>query len=202
MQQVVIIGGGTTFDTYEGYISFLKTKEISLDKLRPSKEWKASLAEELGKNFEVLVPKMPNVTNARYKEWKIWFERILPLLLNKKIILIGHSMGGIFLAKYLSQNKIPKNIIATILVAAPFEENNLGELLGSFKLPASLSKLARQGGSIFLIQSEDDPVVPVEHVKKYQQRLPNSKLMLFSDRGHFKQETFPELTTLIKTLKA
>jgi len=199
-QQIVIIGGGTTFDSYEDYISYLKNKEISLDRLKSHKEWRDSLAEELGENFEVLAPRMPNVTNARYEEWKIWFERIIPFL-NNNVILVGHSMGGIFLAKYLSENRIRKTVKATILVAAPFDDKDLGESLGSFKLPKSLSKFAKYGGLAYLIQSKDDPVVPFKQIKKYQRALPDSKSIVFDDRGHFKQETFPELVSLIKTLR-
>src|SRR4030043_1684983 len=101
-QQVVIIHGGTSFDTYEDYLSFLKNQEISLEKLKVRNDWKYNLQEKLGENFEILMPQMPNKTNAHYKEWKIWLERIIPLF-NENIILIGQSLGGIFLAKYLSE---------------------------------------------------------------------------------------------------
>jgi len=199
-QQILVIGGGTTFDSHESYISFLKSKEINLKRLQSHREWKDALAEELGENLEVFVPKMPNITNARYNEWKIWFERILSFL-NNNLILIGHSLGGIFLAKYLSENKISKKIKATILVAAPFSEKDLGESLGSFKLPSSLSNFTQHGGSIFLFYSKDDPVVPFEHMNKFHQALPNSQKVVFNDRGHFKTETFPELVDLIKSFR-
>ena len=198
-QQIIFIHGGTTFDTYEEYISFLKTKEISIDKLKPRKEWRDSLADDLGMNFEVLFPKMPNGTNASYQEWKIWFERIIPLL-GENVILIGHSLGGIFLAKYLSENSFPKKIKTTILVAPPYDDANGGESLKDFKLPTSLSRFAKQGGIIYLIQSKDDPVVPFEQLAKYKKALPNAKILTFEDRGHFKQETFPEIVELIKKL--
>ena len=60
----VVIHGGTTFDAYKDYISFLKNREISLDKLKSHRDWKDILQEELGENFEVLSPRMPNGTNA------------------------------------------------------------------------------------------------------------------------------------------
>jgi len=198
-QQIVVIGGGTTFDSYKSYISYLKNKELTLDMLRPSRDWKDTLAGELGKNFDVLLPKMPNKTNAQYREWKIWFERVIPLL-NKEIVLIGHSLGGTFLVKYLSENIIPKTIIATILVAAPFDDEGKGESLASFALPSLFAKFAKQCQRIYLIQSKDDPVVPFEHIKKYCRALPNAETMIFENRGHFNQETFPEAIELIRKL--
>ena len=200
-QQIVIISGGTTFDTYRDYISYLKNKEISLEKLRPRRDWKDTLADKLGDNFDILFPKMPNVTNARYKEWKIYLERIVTFL-KKNVILIGHSLGGIFLAKYLSEHSFPKRIKATILVAAPFDDANSEESLADFKLSPSLSKFAEQGGMIQLIHSKDDPVVPFEQLGKYKQALPNAKTVIFDKRKHFNQETFPEIIELIKKLRA
>lgn len=198
-QQVIIIHGGTTFDNYEDYLSYLKNKEITLDKLKLKKDWKDTLQEKLGENFEVLSPRMPNGTNARYEEWKIWFDRIIPLL-NDSLIFIGHSLGGIFLAKYFSENEISKIIKATILIAPPFDDENSEESLSDFKLPSSLSKFAKQSGEIYLIQSKDDPVVSFEQLGKYKNALPNAKTIIFENREHFKQETFPEIIELIKKI--
>ena len=146
-QQILVIHGGDTFDTHKDYLSFLKNREISLDRLRLKREWKDTLSEKLGENFDVLSPRMPNGTNARYKEWKIWFERVIPFI-DKGVIFIGHSLGGIFLAKYLSENTFPVKIKATILAAAPFDDEESDESLSDFKLPPSLKKFSEQGGEI------------------------------------------------------
>lgn len=194
-----VIHGGTSFDTHEAYIDFIKTRELTLDKLRQLYDWKASLTQELGDGFDVLQPRMPNGTNVRYEEWRIWFDRCAQLL-NDNVILIGHSLGGIFLAKYLSENDFPKRIMATLLVAAPFDDVSTVESLNDFALPYSLQKFADQGGQIYIVHSKDDPVVPFDDVAKYQKALPDVKTLLFDDRGHFNQETFPELVQLIKEL--
>lgn len=198
-QQVVIIHGGETFDTYKDYISYLKNKKIDPERLKPKRDWKNTLLEELGESFEVLLPSMPNKTNSQYKEWKIWFERIIPFF-NKNVIFIGHSLGGIFLAKYLSQNTISKSIKAVILVAAPYDDADSKESLAFFKLPFSLKKFSKQADKIYLIHSKDDFVVPFEDLKKYKKVLPDAEIMIFDDREHFNQDTFPELVRLIRTL--
>jgi predicted alpha/beta hydrolase family esterase len=197
-QQIIIIHGGTTYSSYQKYIDDLQTKNVILEKLKYKLEWKDSIASDLGDNYEVLTPRMPNGTNAKYKEWKIWFEKIIPLLDNG-MIFIGHSLGGIFLAKYLSQNIIPQKIKAVILVSAPYEDTDYDEVC-SFKPPVSLSKFNEQTKNIILIHSEDDPVVPVNQVKIYNKKLSNSRLMMFQANGHFKQLKFPELVDIIKSL--
>lgn len=199
VKQIIVIGGGSTFDTYSDYIFDLKNKEITLDKLRLRKNWKDTLSEKLGKNFDVLLPRMPDSTNAKYKEWKIWFKRIIPFL-KKNVIFIGHSLGGIFLAKYLSENTFPKIIKATLLVAAPFDDKDREESLSGFRLTKPLNKFAKQGGTIYLFHSKDDPVVPFGQLEKYKNALPNAKTVILDDRSHFNQEFFPELVHVIKVV--
>lgn len=198
-KQIVVIHGGTTFDTYGDYVSYLKSKRIKLNDLKKKSDWKNSLEKELGKNYNVLLPRMPNKANARYKEWEIWFKKILPLL-GKNVVLVGHSLGGIFLAKYLSKNAVSRKIKATFLVAAPFDAEGSNESLADFVLPESLKRFSSQGGIIFLIHSKDDPIVPFEQLKKYKKALPCTKEIILDKRGHMNQEKFPELVREIKNL--
>jgi predicted alpha/beta hydrolase family esterase len=195
-KQVVIIHGGTTFDNRKEYLAYLENQTIDIERLKPGYDWKLTLSEHLGGNYIVLCPKMPNSTNANYKEWTIWFENILSVI-NKDIILIGHSLGGIFLAKYLSEHLIDNNISKLILVAAPFTDTP-EESLGSFRLKTNLSKIQQQVNNIVLIHSKDDPVVPFNDSLEYKKQLKDAKLITFDNRQHFNQQEFTELAELIK----
>ena len=198
-QQILIIRGGETFSNYDDYIFYLKNRDIGLDNLKTKKGWKDRMESDLGEYFEVFVPEMPNKRNARYLEWKIWFEKIIDIL-DDDLILLGSSLGGIFLAKYLSENKISKKIKAVILVAAPFDDSNNEESLIDFKLPNSLLNFSKQCKSIYLIQSRDDVLVSFEEFEKYKKALLSAKVIIFEDRGHFSQETFPEIVEIIKQI--
>ncbi len=195
--QVVVIHGGDTFDTYEGYLKFLTDFTFDRDYFT-KKGWKSSLQEKLGNGFEVIQPRMPSSLNAKYMEWKIWFEKFFPFL-NDGLILVGHSLGALFLAKYLTKNKFPKKIKATFLIAPPFDSTDT-ESLADFIIPRDLNGLQNQGSKIFLIQSKDDPIVPFINHEKYRKLLPKSEVVIFENRGHFLQEEFPELVTLIQNL--
>jgi predicted alpha/beta hydrolase family esterase len=189
--QVVIIHGGNAFNTYKEYILFLKKVRLDFGRyLSNKKNWKGTIGAVLGKKFEVLLPDMPNKMNAHYAEWKIWFEKFIPHL-RKEVVLVGHSLGGAFLVKYLSENTFPKKVRATFLVAPAFRE-------GSFRPPQSLKKLEKQGGAIFLYHSSDDRVVPAADFEKYRNKLKGAVTRAFKDRGHFNQERFPELARDIK----
>lgn len=198
-KQVVVIHGGDTFDTYEEYLLFLKTFEADIEYFKGSKDWKGSLSEELGDGYEVIRPIMPNKINAKYLEWKIWFEKLTPFL-SDGVILIGHSLGGTFLAKFLSENKFSKKVRATFLIAPPHDGIDLKESLADFILPVSLKMFEEQGGAISIYHSIDDPVVPYADFEKYKEAVPSAQAFTFDGRAHFKQETFPELIRAIQAL--
>ncbi len=197
-RQVFLIGGGNTYDSYHDYLRDLKKKKLDFSRLT-QKRWKDSFARKVGTAFEVVQPRMPNSDNAKYAEWVISFRKLIPFM-RDGVILIGHSLGGIFLAKYLASHRFPRRIKATILIAAPFTADDMDESLGDFTLPISLRRFARQGGDIFLYQSEDDPVVPASHVRLYQLALPSATARMFNKKGHFNQATFPELVLEVQLL--
>lgn len=197
-QQIVFIHGGDTFDTYEDYLAFLKSFEIDFSHTQ-AKKWKHTLVEKLGGEVELIAPEMPNKINAKYAEWKIWFEKFIPYL-KPGVILVGHSMGGIFLAQYLSENTFPKEIKGVFIVAAPFDTADASYSLADFVLPQSLDKLGQQSKIVHFYHSTDDPDVPYADFEKYKNKVPRANFHSFSDRQHFTQEEFPELIEDIKQL--
>ena len=199
-KQVFIIHGGDTFKTYEEYLLFLKDWEIDFEKYKENKKnWKINLQEELGDEFEVIAPKMPNKINAKYLEWKIWFEKFIPYI-TEGVILVGHSLGGSFLVKFLSENDMPKKIRGTFLVAPVYDEDSDYYSLADFKLPDNLSGFEKQGGQIFIYHSEDDPVVPFNNLGKFKEKLISAKTIIFKNKQHFGQEKLPEIVKDIKGL--
>ena len=199
MKQIVLIHGGSDFRTYEEFIAQLKSEPVDITEFQPKQRWKNTFAEHLGSDYQVLRPQMPNPENAHYEEWKIWFEKMVPFLIDG-VILIGHSLGGIFLAKYLSENTLPKKIGATILISAPYDSDGLDPPLGDFILTKPLEMLAQQSLAIYLVHAEDDPIVPFSHAQKYLAQLPSAKLVALKGGGHSNQPEFLELIELIHGL--
>jgi hypothetical protein len=210
-KQVVVIHGGNIFKTYRAYLTYLKSYKLDFKKLKTG-GWKENLKNGLGKNFEVILLKMPNPLNARYKEWKIMFEKLRPFL-KSNLILVGHSLGGIFLVKYLSENRFPRKILATLLVAPPFgavrgkfsdvnvkDGRGAGYYLADFIFSKDLSKFQKQGGEIRFYFSKNDPIVPFAEAVKYKKVLLKAKLVVFKNKKHFNQTKFPELIKDIKKL--
>ena len=165
---------------------------VNLDKLRYQKDWKDTLQEELGSAYDIFQPRMPNSTNAHYNEWRIIFDKILEKV-DEDVVLVGHSLGALFLVKYLSDNNPTKKIKSLFLVAAPFD-GETKESLGSFVLDSSkVENVRKKVSSIILYYSKDDPVVSFSESDKYMRKLPQATLHTLDGRGHFKQEKFPEI---------
>jgi predicted alpha/beta hydrolase family esterase len=195
--QIMLIHGGMTFKNQKDYLYYLKTRKIKLEK---KKSWAVEyLDKNLGKSFEIIRPTMPLKENAKYIEWKLHFERYIPFLRND-VVLIGNSLGGIFLAQYLSEHKFPKKILATYLVCPPFDDTCFDEdLVGGFKLKKDLSLIEKNSKNLTLMFSEDDDDVPVSHAEKYRRKLKNPKIIIYkSKNGHFRISKFPEIVRMIK----
>ncbi|MES2225816.1 MAG: alpha/beta hydrolase [Patescibacteria group bacterium] len=195
--QIFTIHGGHARNSYEEYLEWLRNKEVDLEYLRgESKDWKGYLGERLGDSYEVYSPQMPCKENAKYAEWKIWFEKFVPYM-EDGVILIGHSLGGIFLAKYLSENSFPKKIAATFLVATPYNTPT-EHPRADFNILGPLLRFEEQCGEIFLYHSKDDQIVPFSNFERYQKDLPGAHLRIFDKAGHFNDEELPEILIDIK----
>lgn len=202
-KQLVFIHGGEAYSNYEDFLEYLRTQEITLHN-EPSKRWHKDLVNDLGNDWEVIKPAMPNSENSKYEEWKIWFERHFDFL-QEEVVLIGHSQGGMFLTKYLIENSTPFNISKLFLVGSihdsyvPF--NGSLEDGGDFgfdaeKVPALADKVKK----IYILHSKDDFIVPFEQGEALAKALPNAEFMVFEDKNHFLIEEFPELIQKIKGL--
>lgn len=193
MKQLIFIGWGDAHRTEDDFAEALKNRHyepFTEDKKRSNR-----LISNLKDRYQIEKPVMPNRFNAKYRLRKIRFERILPYINDEDLVLIGYSMGGIFLAKYLSENTFPKKIQQLHLVA-PVSGNltRPEEYIADFEFdPEWLKNLIPQVEKIFLYGSTDDPLVPFTHIEQYHEYLPQAKFTAFSDRGHFRQAEFPEV---------
>ena len=106
---ILFIHGGMTFKTQADYLEYLsKFKSIYLEE---KVTWSGKyLSDSLGNKFRVIRPNMPLKDNAKYEDWKIFFERHLPLL-NKNYILILKKA----LREVVDQNDVVNPFFNTII---------------------------------------------------------------------------------------
>ena len=196
--QIIHIHGGTVFETREKYYCYLENDDYNPYEVRI--RWRDWLKNELNESCDVFLPQMPAKNDADYKAWKIWFEKMFPYLGDNKIILIGHSLWTIFLAKYLSEQIKKKKIHSLHLVGSVFDGEGIEvEDIGNFALQSEeLKNVIEQVENIHLHHSMDDDCCPWSNVEKYLSYFPNATLHRFENRGHFTDSTFPELLEQLK----
>lgn len=143
---------------------------------------------------DVLLPTFPNGYNAVFNEWKIYFEKIIPFF-SDDVQIVGHSLGAMFLAKYLNSAPLARPVKRLVLVAGGYDDDSV-EDLGSFEVESAVN-LPKSAHEIHLFHSKDDPVVPFAELAKFQADIPSATSHVFEDRGHFNSETLVELLDVL-----
>lgn len=159
-----------------------------------SGDWQAKLPVALGEAYKVVAPQMPSPKNPSYEEWKILLNKNLAKL-KGDVIFVGHSLGGSFLLKYLSEEQVTHKIAGLFLVATPFNT------IKGFEAPSDFSQFERLK-NVFLYHSIDDVEVPYAHSLMYKDRL-HAMLKTYNDRGHyFKRSEFTDIAQDIRSASA
>ena len=205
MQVLVIHGAGGFINVDRAdFVAGLRARKVTLEDLRRSGgDWKSNLQRDLGPEYDVLQPRMPDADAPQYAAWAAWFEQILPLL-DSEVILVGHSLGALFLAKYLSENKIANKVHSLHLCAAPYTGVEAHVMLqgrlrtAGWLVDNDFALLAEQCGAVYLYHSTDDPAVPFAATKGYTLHVPQAVVRTFSDLGHLRGESLPGIVDDIK----
>ena len=194
MRQILFIHGGNSFPSNDEYLEDLRSLEMDYERLKYAKRWREWIAEQLPGD-DVLTPTFPNGFNAQYDEWVIYFEKIVPFL-HDSYSLVGHSLGGMFLAKYLHTHVLPVKARHIILVAARYGETPENSS-GSFLVESAVG-LDRSADQVHLFHSEDDSAVDFDSLGLFASDIPSAITHIFDDRGHFIDSTFPEVLEILQ----
>ncbi|GHU08283.1 hypothetical protein FACS189431_4250 [Alphaproteobacteria bacterium] len=127
---------------------------------------------------------MPNAFFPEYNIWKREFERFG---LDEDTILVGHSCGGGFLTRYLSENDIK---VGKVVLVAPWLGRHDKEMDKTFFDFTIAKDLASKTKGLTIFYSKDDDIL--EAVEKIKSAVDNVKIVEFTNKGHF---TFTDLGT-------
>ncbi len=141
------------------------------------------------------VPDMPMPYAPVYEEWKDTFECIL---LSKETILVGHSCGGGFLVRWLSEHDVK---VGQLILVAPWIDIEKKLPNGFFDFEIDTNLLIKTMNGISMFYSADDDVDILQSVEKLK-TIQGIKIREFSNKGHFVKGSgvseFPELLEGIK----
>jgi uncharacterized protein len=142
----------------------------------------ASLKRALRGEYDVHFPRMPDEADPNVKSWKRKISAELSLL-RGKVVLVGHSVGGSILLRYLSEEEVKKPIAGLFLLAAPSWDEDQWNF-DDLKLPRNIAEKLVYIPRIFLYHSRDDAVVPFAHLALHGARLPQATIRAVDGRGH------------------
>lgn len=150
-------------------------------------QWLPWLQKQLlMKDIFAVTPEMFLAFNPDYSIWKREFERheVTP-----ETILVGHSCGGGFLVRWLSENKTAKT--GKVFLVAPWldPESSLVTGFFDFEIDAALTERVE---SLTIFHSTDDDEDIAESVGEIIRKIPQTKLIQFTNKGHFIGEEFAE----------
>lgn len=138
---------------------------------------------------------IPNPWQPRYEVWKKELERFE---LTPDTLLIGHSCGGGFLVRYLSENQHVH--VGKVILVAPWmnPDNNQHSDTADFFVFEMDKKLASRTRGLTVFSSIDDSSDVLKTVDLIRQNIEGAQFREFSGKGHFTigdlgTAEFPEL---------
>jgi predicted alpha/beta hydrolase family esterase len=156
-----------------------------------------SLSRELGPNFEIRYPLMPNEDNPPYAAWKATLEKEFAAL-DDHAILVGHSIGAAILANALAQSRSERKFGAIFLVAAPFVGEG-GWSSQDMHSPPDLGARLPRDVPVYIYHGLDDETAPPSHADLYARAIPQARIHRLSHRDHQLNNDLSEIAATIKS---
>ncbi len=157
-----------------------------------------SLRHELGSDYEVRYPRMPDEGDPDFGRWVAALEEELGKL-DEGAVLVGHSFGGTVIALGLSRGPPAQRLAGVFLIAPPFfgeggwdsEEVTFGPDLGG-RLPSTTP--------VRLYQGDQDTDVPPAHLNLYARAIPQAMARKLAARDHQLNDDLSEVAADIREL--
>jgi len=129
-----------------------------------------SLRQELGPDYDVRYPRMPEEADPSYTTWKAALAEAIAGL-DDGAILIGHSVGGTILINALAETPPNRKLAGIFLIAAPFVGPG-GWPSEDIKPTANLGARLPRKTPTYLYHGSKDDTAPFAHVDLMRERYP------------------------------
>lgn len=159
-----------------------------------TRDWMPWIKRELGKKkIKVYIPDMPNTEEPEVDKWIEHISKVVGKP-DKNTILIGHSLGGNAILRYLQQMKSGQKVGAAIIVASwlnrrkgKFRTPARRKMMSPwFKTPLYFNRIAKHSESFTALYSDDDRYVPKSAAQILKKKL-GAKRIIAHHQLHFDQ---------------
>jgi predicted alpha/beta hydrolase family esterase len=158
----------------------------------------ASLRNELGPDYVVRYPRMPNEADP---DDDIWADRIAAELaeMAQEPIVVGHSAGAVSLCLFLAGHRVEQRISGIFLIGAPFFGEGGWQVEG-FELPKDFSTRFPDA-PVFLYHGTNDEIAPIAHLNLYAAAIPHAVVRRLEGRNHQLNDDLSAVAADIKQLR-
>lgn len=149
----------------------------------PNGGWRPWLMAELEKQdiYACALP-MPTPENPLCSEWVAEITRHVVWNSNDEIYLVGHSLGGPAILRFLEQTS-STNLSGVILVSCPSEKNQNKKLDSFLEEGFNFEKIKHTSPRFVLIHGDNDSLVPLQNAEFLSERL-SGELIVIKNGAH------------------
>lgn len=161
-------------------------KEEFFDASKPSSsnsQWLPWLQKQLVvRGIDTQTPEMLNAYEPNYEIWRKTLENLRP---DENTILVGHSCGGGFIVRWLSENNIKVDKVFLVAPWIDLTKEHIDPKFFDFKIDESLRD---KTNGITIIYSDNDYEDVGQTVNFLKGKIRNVKLIEMKGMGHFVTE--------------
>jgi pimeloyl-ACP methyl ester carboxylesterase len=156
-----------------------------------------SLRRELGGEYEVRYPRMPDEGDPSYARWSTAIRREMAAL-GDGAVVAGHSVGAAILLNALAEQPPEQRLEAIMLIAAPFVGEG-GWLSDEFGLTGDLGAKLPPGARVHVFHGLRDETAPPSHADLYAEAIPQAQVHHLPERDHQLNNDLSEVAAAIRT---
>ncbi|HEY4515413.1 MAG TPA: alpha/beta hydrolase [Candidatus Paceibacterota bacterium] len=173
----------------------------------PDSRWYPYVKHELEKSgdYKVEVPAMPSTNHPKFDSWITKLNNIIGTP-NTDLFLVGHSLGGPTIMRYLES--LPENVRigGVVLVAVPTDTlDNVPAIEDKSVLPdffgkgVDWKKIKNSAREFIGIYSDNDPYIDVRHADVIKEKL-EARIIMKHGLGHMSEPDGEGDTVVVKEL--
>jgi predicted alpha/beta hydrolase family esterase len=156
------------------------------------------LGAELGADYQIHYPRMPNEDDPVEKAWWQRIDEELTAM-GAGAVLVGHSAGAATLLTFLAQSDFRHEAAGIFIIAAPFFGEG-GWNCGDGGVPKDLGARLPRGVPLFLYHGSADEIVPFAHVDLFAKMLPQAVIRRLKGRNHQLNDDLSDVANDIRQL--
>ncbi|PST84353.1 hypothetical protein C7T94_06460 [Pedobacter yulinensis] len=148
--------------------------------------------------FDIRCPIVADPEKPTYDSWTQELTTAFSEI-DGSVILVGHSLGGSVLLKFLSEHSLQQRVTGLFLIATPNWDDPDWDV-EEYKLESDFAQKLPPVPAAFIYHSTDDPVVPFDHHLFYKTTLSHATVRQLPGNDHVFGAGLPVLIADLRSL--